>query len=94
MFAAFSLPTDALRGVVALPMGWVTWSPRRGGVTMELVDALAVLSGEWAWFRLNQWIVERKGLDHRPWFAPSFWGPIGTLCIVMAHPRGWSRPSD
>ncbi len=54
---------------------------------MELVSVLAVLTGEWAWFRLNQWIVERKGLDHRPWSAPSFWGPIGTLCIILAHPR-------
>ncbi len=60
---------------------------------MEAVYVLAALSGEWAWFRLNQWIVDRKGLDHRPWFAPSLWGPFGTLCIVLAEPAGWRRPA-
>ncbi|MFC0004365.1 hypothetical protein [Micromonospora siamensis] len=47
---------------------------------------LAVL---FAFYRLNQWLVDRKGLDHRPYFAPSLWGPVGTLIIVLAKPLGW-----
>ncbi|BEL04678.1 hypothetical protein Q0Z83_028690 [Actinoplanes sichuanensis] len=46
-----------------------------------------------ACYPLNQWLVRRKGLDHRPWFAPSLWGPVGTLIIVLAEPMGWARPS-
>lgn len=57
----------------------------------EVVGFAATVCGIWAWFRLNQWIVARKGLDHRPWFAPSLWGPIGTVLIVLADPRGWRR---
>ncbi|GIM98166.1 hypothetical protein Ato02nite_099590 [Paractinoplanes toevensis] len=44
-----------------------------------------------ATYPLNQWLVRRKGLDHRPWFVPSLWGPVGTLIIVLAHPMGWRR---
>ncbi len=44
-----------------------------------------------AFYRLNQWLVTRKGLDHRPYYVPSLWGPIGSLIIVLAHPAGWKR---
>jgi hypothetical protein len=44
-----------------------------------------------AFYPLNQRLVRRKGLDHRPWFIPSLWGPVGMLIIVMAHPMGWRR---
>ncbi len=57
----------------------------------EAASGVAILVGGWAWFRVNQWLVGRKGLDHRPWFAPSLWGPLGTLLILLAEPRGWRR---
>jgi hypothetical protein len=44
-----------------------------------------------AFYRLNQWLVARKGLDHRPYYVPSTWGPIGTLIIILAQPIGWKR---
>jgi hypothetical protein len=44
-----------------------------------------------AFFPLNRRLVARKGLDHRPYLAPSLWGPLGTLIIVLAPPRGWSK---
>lgn len=42
-------------------------------------------------YPLNQWLVDRKSLDHRPYFVPSLWGPIGTLIIIAARPIGWRR---
>ncbi|PWU52104.1 hypothetical protein DLE60_17330 [Micromonospora globispora] len=56
-----------------------------------LIELLAWLAAGYAFFRLNQWMVDRKGLDHRPYFVPSLWGPLGTLIIVLAEPRGWKR---
>jgi hypothetical protein len=44
-------------------------------------------------YYLNRRLVDHKGLDHRPYFVPSLWGPLGTLIIVLAQPRGWKRPS-
>lgn len=40
-------------------------------------------------YPLNDYLVRRKGLDHRPYFTPSLWGPFGTLIIVLAPPSGW-----
>ncbi|GID95217.1 hypothetical protein ACFQFC_23550 [Amorphoplanes digitatis] len=48
---------------------------------------------EAVFYPLNQWLVRRKGLDHRPYFVPSLWGLVGTLIIVMAEPMGW-RPAN
>jgi hypothetical protein len=45
----------------------------------------------YAFYRLNRWLVDRKGLDHRPYYVPSLWGPIGTLIIFCAQPVGWKR---
>jgi hypothetical protein len=47
-----------------------------------------------AFYRLNQWLVGRKGLDHRPYYVPSLWGPLGTVIIVLARPVGWQRFLD
>ena len=44
-----------------------------------------------AFYPLNQWLVNRKQLDHRPYFVPSLWGPLGTLIILLARPVGWAR---
>jgi len=33
-----------------------------GGAMFEAASVLAVLAGGWAWFRVNQWLVGRKGL--------------------------------
>lgn len=41
-----------------------------------------------AFYPLNQWLIRRKGLDHRPYFVPSLWGPLGALIIVTARPTG------
>jgi hypothetical protein len=57
----------------------------------RLIEPLAWVAAFFAFFRLNQWMVNRKGLDHRPYFVPSLWGPLGTLIIVLAAPRGWKR---
>jgi hypothetical protein len=46
-----------------------------------------------ACYPVNQWLVRRKDLDHRPWFVPSLWGPVGMLIIVIASPVGWRRLS-
>jgi hypothetical protein len=56
---------------------------------VEFLCWSAVLAG---FYHLNQRLVDRKGLDHRPYFVPSLWGPVGTLIIVLAQPRGWKRP--
>ncbi|WP_422734478.1 hypothetical protein ACN26Y_06545 [Micromonospora sp. WMMD558] len=57
----------------------------------RFIEPLAWLAGFFAFFRLNRWLVDRKGLDPRPYFAPSWWGPIGSLIILLAEPRGWRR---
>ena len=44
-----------------------------------------------AFYPINQRLVRRKGLDHRPYFVPSLWGLLGFLIISMASPRGWRR---
>ncbi|MFF5082747.1 hypothetical protein ACFY36_37390 [Actinoplanes sp. NPDC000266] len=44
-----------------------------------------------AFYPVNQLLVRRKCLDHRPYFVPSLWGPLGTLIIVLARPVGWRR---
>jgi hypothetical protein len=55
------------------------------------VGWLACMATTAAFYPLNQWLVRRKGLDHRPWFVPSLWGALGTLIIVMARPSGWHK---
>jgi hypothetical protein len=57
----------------------------------RLIEPLAWVAAFLVFFRLNQWMVNRKGLDHRPYFVPSLWDPLGTLIIVLAEPRGWKR---
>jgi hypothetical protein len=52
---------------------------------------LACLATIAAFYPLNQWVVRRKSLDHRPYFVPGLWGPLGTLIIVIARPTGWRR---
>ena len=44
-----------------------------------------------AFYPLNQWLVRRQGLDHRPYFVPSLWGPVGALIIFSARPVGRRR---
>ncbi|GAA0522798.1 hypothetical protein Ade02nite_82320 [Paractinoplanes deccanensis] len=55
---------------------------------------LAWLATIAAFYPLNQGLVRRKWLDHRPYFVPSLWGPLGTLIIVLARPVGWRKPSS
>jgi hypothetical protein len=62
----------------------------RGGIG-QFVHLMVVLAVFGAFYRLNQWLVTRKGLDHRPYYVPSHWGPVGTLIIVCAQPAGWKR---
>ncbi|SCE84950.1 hypothetical protein [Micromonospora mirobrigensis] len=57
----------------------------------RFVVPLVCLVALFAFYRLNQRLVDRKGLDHRPYFVPSLWGPLGTLIIVLAQPLGWAR---
>ena len=74
------------------PLSWLCpvrvpliWALMRG----DDVGWLVWMATAAAFCPLNQWLVRRKCLDHRPWFVPSMWGPVGTLIIVMAHPIGW-----
>ena len=60
----------------------------------DFLVGLAWLAMLAVFYRLNQWLVRRKCLDHRPWFAPSLWGPLGTLIIVIARPAGWRKSSS
>lgn len=57
-----------------------------------IVQILVCMASLAVFFRLNQWLVDRKELDHRPYFVPSLWGPLGTLIIVLAQPTGWRKP--
>ncbi|SNY68694.1 hypothetical protein [Paractinoplanes atraurantiacus] len=57
----------------------------------EVLGWLAWLATIAAFYPLNQWLVRRKCLDHRPWFVPSLWGPVGTAAIILARPAGWRR---
>ena len=61
------------------------------GSVQYVILWLALMLVMTAFYRLNQWLVTRKRLDHRPYYVPSHWGPIGTLIIVLAHPAGWKR---
>ncbi|MDP9816661.1 hypothetical protein [Spirilliplanes yamanashiensis] len=56
---------------------------------MEFLTASACLAAIAGFYLVNQWLVERKRLDHRPWFVPSLWGPVGTVLIILARPVGW-----
>jgi hypothetical protein len=58
------------------------------GGTVAFLVWLAVVVG---FYLPNQRLVCRKGLDHRPYLVPSLWGPVGTLIILLAEPRGWKR---
>lgn len=61
------------------------------GSTGQFVLLMAAIAMHSAFYSLNQWLVNRKGLDHRPYYVPSLWGPMGTLIIVCAQPAGWKR---
>jgi hypothetical protein len=58
----------------------------------DIVQLLFCAASLAVFYRLNQKLVDRKGLDHRPYYVPSLWGPLGTLIIVLARPAGWRRP--
>ena len=51
---------------------------------------LACLTTIAVFYPVNQWLIRRKRLDHRPYFVPSLWGPLGTL-IIAAAPQQSSR---
>ena len=58
---------------------------------MEIVVALACLTVTGGFYLINQGLVDHKNLDPRPWYAPSWWGPVGTVMIILAKPVGWKR---
>jgi hypothetical protein len=57
----------------------------------DILVSLAWVATIAIFYRLNQWLVRRKCLDHRPWLVPSLWGPLGTVLVVMARPVGWRK---
>lgn len=56
----------------------------------QAIVLLAWWGVELTFYQLNQWLVDRKKLDHRPYYVPSLWGPLGTAIILLAEPRGLS----
>ena len=72
-----------------LPKGWRdSFDCFSGGRREESPPQRATVV---AFYPFNQWLVRRKGLDHRPYFVPSLWGPVGALIILFARPLGWRR---